>query len=666
MKSIKLKFVLAVGILLTVVSAIFCISTYITSSNTLISTVNKDLPIFAHQGARVVEKELDEQWNALELLAAEDRIADPEIPMAQKLDGLKNEIKRSGSVNITVTDTEGNSLSPEGKPVSIKDRPYFQKAIKGERAVSDPIVDKTDNTSVIMVYAVPIKWKGNIVGIIMSVRDGNNLNNITNGIIYGSTGKAYMVNKEGTVVAHYDKTKVTSMENVIKTAEKDPSLKKLGDAVKIMIQGGNGIESYTYDGAEKYIGYAQVKNTDWSLAVTVPKSEILSGLKDISTATIIITIILLLLSIAASYFLLGYITNPIILISDLLKTISLGDFTREIPKSILKMKDELGLLANSLNLMQNSIRKTINGVSQETIKVSALIEKEDKSMAELSGQIEEVSSATEELSAGMEETAASTQEMNATTHEINRAIEAISQKAQEGYITVGEISKKAEVLKENASASRISAKNIYKNTESEMKKAIEQSKTVEQINALSNAILQISSQTNLLALNAAIEAARAGSAGKGFSVVAEEIRKLAEQSKSAVAEIQKVTSIVVSSVKNLSDNSYKVLEFIDKQVLMDYEALVKTGEQYSNDAILVNNFVMDLSTTTHQLSTSIQNMMKAINEITVATGEGAEGTSHIAESSAQIRQKAESVLGQTIETKESVDKLADIVAGFKV
>ncbi|MDP4181771.1 MAG: methyl-accepting chemotaxis protein [Bacillota bacterium] len=666
MKSIKLKFVLAVSVLLAVVSASFGISAFITSSNSLIKTVNTDLPILAQQGANVVEKALDEQWNALELLAAEDRIANPEIPMSQKLLDLKSETKRSGSFSITVVDADGNTLSGDGKPVSIKERPYFQKAIKGERAVSDPVVDKTDNTRVIIVYAVPIKWKDSIVGVIISARDGNDLSNITNSITFGSAGKSYMLNKDGTVVAHYDKTKVTAMDNVIKTAVKDPSLNKMANAIKTMINGGTGMVSYTYNGLQEYIGYAPVENTDWSLAATAPKTEILSGLKDISTATIIIAIILLLFGIAVSYFLVGFITKPIIFISELLKTISTGDFTSKIPSSMLKMKDELGLLTNSLDTMQDSIKKALNGVSLEAAKVSVSADMEEKSMTELSEQIEEVSSTTEELSAGMEETAASTQEMNATSHEIERAIEAITEKAQEGYTTAEEISKRAEVLKENASASQVNAKNIYRNTEAEMKKAIEQSKTVEQIDALSDAILQISSQTNLLALNAAIEAARAGEAGKGFSVVAEEIRKLAEQSKSTVAEIQKVTGIVVSSVENLSDNSSKVLDFIDKQVLTDYESLVKTGEQYSNDANLINNIVMDLSATAQQLSASIQNVIKAINEITTATSEGAEGTSHIAENSMMVRNKAEIVLEHTKETKASVDKLTNIVARFKV
>ncbi len=104
---------------------------------------------------------------------------------------------------------------------------------------------------------------------------------------------------------------------------------------------------------------------------------------------------------------------------------------------------------------------------------------------------------------------------------------------------------------------------MYKTNEKELSEAIEKSKSVEKINVLSEAILKITEQTNLLALNAAIEAARAGEAGKGFSVVAEEIRKLAEESNNTANEIQEITKIVVNAVENLANNSNKILTFID-------------------------------------------------------------------------------------------------------
>lgn len=155
--------------------------------------------------------------------------------------------------------------------------------------------------------------------------------------------------------------------------------------------------------------------------------------------------------------------------------------------------------------------------------------------------------------------------------------------------------------------------------QTQAEKAIKESNAVEQINVLSDAILEISSQTNLLALNAAIEAARAGEAGRGFSVVAEQIRKLAEESNETVSKIQAVTNTVIFSVENLSSGSSEILDFIDTKVKRDYEGLVSTGEQYNEDSVSMSSLMNDFSSTAEELATSVQNTMKIINEIAGAT-----------------------------------------------
>ena len=266
----------------------------------------------------------------------------------------------------------------------------------------------------------------------------------------------------------------------------------------------------------------------------------------------------------------------------------------------------------------------------------------------------------------MEETAAGAQEMNATSYEIQEQIAQVAEKAINGMEAAKEIKARAEKLKADSEKSRNNAHAVYEQTNENLRKSIEKAKSIEKIQQLTDTILNISSQTNLLALNAAIEAARAGEFGRGFTVVAEEIRKLAEDSKNAVEEIQAVVNEVMESVDNLVNDSRNILDFVDGQVINDYEVLVNTGEQYSTDADYINNLMQSFSVTSSKLHESTTHLLKAIEEITAAANEGATGSSNIAQSSASIIKKADEVFHYAAETNNSAQKLSEKVEKFIV
>ncbi|MCY6484195.1 MCP four helix bundle domain-containing protein [Clostridium aestuarii] len=384
------------------------------------------------------------------------------------------------------------------------------------------------------------------------------------------------------------------------------------------------------------------------------------------TVFLILLIVAVIIGVVVAIIISRNITIPLEGCVKYLKLLGKGDFSIEVREKFIKRKDEIGEIAEASSLMQKSINALAKNINNEAYAIVNVVKNVNNNVIDLNSNIEDVSATTEELSASMEETAASAEEMSATSQEIERAVQSIAQKSQEGAIQAGEINKRAEDTKGNVQAAQRKAYEMLKSTQIQLEEAIESSKVVEQINVLSDSIMQITSQTNLLALNAAIEAARAGEAGKGFSVVAEEIKKLAEQSKDTTVEIQNITSKVTEAVKNLSENSNNLLTFVATDVNNDYKKMLDVADKYSKDAKFVDDLVTEFSSTSEELLASTEDILKTVDGVAQAASEGAEGTTDIANKVSSVTDKSNDVLEQVSKSKESAEKLKEEILKFKI
>ncbi len=664
-KSIKAKIVVYLAILLIFVCAGLGVISNVTASKALVTSVNETLPQLAVQASRVVSNRIDEQFSLLEVMANRQELSDSMATWEIKSLMLNEEQKRAGHITMGIADSIGSLVSTDGKITDISSSEYFKQALSGKRAVTDPIVNKNDG-SVTITYAVPIKSHDVITGVLIAVRDGYELCSMTSDIVFGKTGKAFIIGKDGTTVAHSNKNFVKAKDNNFENLKKDPNLKPLAEIEKLMVEGKTGVGDYSYKGVVKYLGYAPIEGTDWSIAVAAPKTEVLSGLSTLMTSILIASVIILLISIGFGYFIASSVANPIKVASEHLRVMATGDFSKQTAANLMKRKDEVGTLVLSMDTMQTSVKDIIKAVKTESANVANSFLASQQNIIRLNTEIEDISATIEQLSAGMQETAASTEEMNATSSEIEIAIESISEKAQDGALSAGEISKRAIALRSAFIASQQNTAAVFKGVKDNLGEALEESKAVGQITTLTEAILQITNQTNLLALNAAIEAARAGEAGRGFAVVSDEIRKLAEDSKTTATQIQKITNIVIHSVDNLAMSSNNLLNYIETDVDKDYETMLDATEKYSQDAQAINDIVSDFSATAEELLASTQSMVVAINEVTSATNEGASGTANIAEKTTSIAEKVAEVMRSSKDANESSDTLAQMVQKFKI
>jgi methyl-accepting chemotaxis protein len=357
----------------------------------------------------------------------------------------------------------------------------------------------------------------------------------------------------------------------------------------------------------------------------------------------------LILAIAFTFMIAKEIMEGLNTAIDHMKIIATGDFSVELPEKYINRKDDFGDLAKSMETMKSSIKVLVKKIQVEAKALYTITDNVDKNIFELDKDIQRISETTEVLAASMEETAASSEELSASSHEIEMAVRTIAQKSQEGSETAAKISDRADLTKEKVIEAKEKTNNIIMEVGKRLEKALEDAKVVENIGVLSESIMNITGQTNLLALNAAIEAARAGEAGKGFSVVADEIRKLAEQSKDTILQIQSVTSEVMGAVENLSDSSSNLLNFVSKEVTSDYEVFMDVGNKYSQDSEYIDGLMTDFSATTEELLSSIHSMTEIISEVANASTEGAKDTVENAESAINIK-------NQSIEVSELIKK----------
>ena len=305
-----------------------------------------------------------------------------------------------------------------------------------------------------------------------------------------------------------------------------------------------------------------------------------------------------------------------------------GDLTERINT---KSTDEIGQLVKGINGFMDQLQGLMKRVTEVSSKIMISSNEVTDRVDESTQSAMNVSAVTEELSASMEEISATVEQIAKSSDGILAQIQDMSSNAKYGSDSASEIQAHAVTMKDETMKNKAAAADVFSNVGTTLEKAVEESRSVEQINSLTSNILDISSQTNLLALNASIEAARAGEAGKGFAVVADEIRVLADNSRQTASDIQSISGQVTSAVNKLADAASKLLKFVNSNVFSDYDNFVKIVNQYEQDASEMNSIFTDFAMKSQDMANTMGAMNKGINDISITVEESAEGVSGVAE-----------------------------------
>lgn len=571
-------------------------------------------------------------------------------------------MKFTGVDHIFVADSKGVIIADSNENLIGKDLAgyyYVTEALSGTPSISEAFMD----TSTIL-FAYPVRDGEKVLGFIANEVRLNVFSSYLTGVKVGnnSAGNSYAYMCDSTAITIFhpsnDKVgKIVDVEAVKKVAEKVAK----GERVE------NSITEYKYNGRNMIAAYGIVSRTSWVLVITADKGEIRQPIAKMAFAMIAGMLVTLLIALGVGFVMALGIVKPIKRVTEIIDRTANFELARIMSyEDIRKRKDETGVIARAVSNMRRELREIIGQIIEGSRNIDENVKSVEDLIFRLKEQTDDTQETTQQLSAGMEEAAATTEEINATTQDIEAAVGLISKRAGEGAVSAREVSQRADKLKEEALEASRNVNEIYNHVKQQLQSAIEQSREVTRIEGMAKAILQITDQTNLLALNAAIEAARAGEAGKGFAVVADEIRKLAEQSSSTAASIRNLVKLVNTSVDNLAGNSGKILEFIDKEVLSDYNKLIQTGEQYQADAELFKNAMEEFSETAQQLNVSIGGIVTAINEIGVTVNEAAKGSENIAGKTATIVEQIDEIKTNSRNNLESIQKLEQLVSKFKM
>ncbi|WP_026476925.1 methyl-accepting chemotaxis protein [Alkaliphilus transvaalensis] len=552
-----------------------------------------------------------------------------------------------------------DSLGSTGYSLGLEELDFAKEAIASRRFTMSPLyyssLSQTDVKLPTLSMAYPIQQgTGQVLGAIVITFDFRNFNRRVQNTDLGESGYGYILNTEGIILSHPDSSKVLKLADdglsneIINEIEAENTYK--------------GINHIMIDSQMWSYFYQRVPATNWVIAFTLPEADYLVTANQIRKNTLLIIILGVLFTIIIARVFVRYLTKNIFNMVEVMKKVSMGDFTIQ---SQCTSKDELLDLSLSINEMVDKQREVLS----QLLITSAEIETAGSHML----------NSTSYADGYMQEIAATAQQFLATAEEgrnavkkINFSVKNVAEKGthvKESSINVGEKSDLTQQtiqdgmeLTEKAMMSMIKIENSIEKTHQDTKLLVVASTKIHQF---IDYIKEISRQTNLLAINATIEAARAGEAGSGFVVVAEEVRKLSQESDTAAQSVAEVITAVINAVDSVQ---YRVQE-AKKQSDEGKKAFDRVKDSFSR----INRDIKDVTEMIHSNRDAVSHQVDYLQEIKVHMNRIDETIDYILVGAKEISdgtQEQSSTINNITEISQQLNKVAhelnSIAGNFKI
>ncbi|MFW5982274.1 MAG: methyl-accepting chemotaxis protein [Halanaerobiaceae bacterium] len=493
-------------------------------------------------------------------------------------------------------------------------------------------------------YIVPLEKNSSTSTFIKSTLDLNSISKNLTTTDDNYSGSAFIVNDTGKIIAHPDE----------KTLHEFKDISDL-EIIKELISGKSDTVEYFHENDLLLASYQPIKNTPWGIVVEISAKDAYSGLITSIIGGAGTLFIVIMIGVIIAYIIAGRVTKPIS------KTIAFANNITDGKLNINNLKtksnDEIGKLSHNLNKMKNELSDMLEDIIDSANEISY----SSGSLADASGQLSQMS---EQVGAAIQEIASGAEEQSAQIEDTSHNVEMLDDQIDEIDAMARNMSKQTNNVMGNIESGNSSvtqavnkANNVKKDTRSISNTINSLGKMSEKVGGIVEIISNISNQTNLLALNAAIEAARAGESGRGFNVVAEEIRELAEESATSTEKISELINNIQDQVKS----AVKKMNNTEKTVIESVTAIEETGNVFqkinkASEELL--NISEILNQKTKDMAQNSQKVENAMLEIATASEESAANAEEVAASSEEQN-------AATQEIAASSEKLANIANKIK-